>query len=172
VGDKGTGKTTISLHLARDGGTVLGEDQIMVHRSEQGTYLVAGGDDVMRLTSKTEAHFFPAWLDGGRVEVAGVPKREIRAGAHIACVPNGEHPLRRLFFPGIGDTFAIRPVSRVETVRRLAAPLLPINRFTSDEDRRDFLDFLAGISRQAECFSLTLTPDIAELRQLSEFLSC
>jgi hypothetical protein len=171
VGDKGTGKTTICLHLAHEGGTVLGEDQIMVRRSEQGIYLAAGGDDLMRLTAKTEAHFFPDPLAGPSVDVGGVAKKEIRARAHITYVPNGEYPLRRILFPEVGQTFAVRTVSRVETLRRLSAPLLPINRFTGDRDRRDFIDFLAGMTRQAECLSLTLTPDLSDLQQLSRFLA-
>lgn len=170
VGEKGAGKTTLSLHLAREGGVVLGEDQIMVRQTDGGEYLIAGGDDLMRMTAKTEAHFFATPPAGTSVEVAGVAKREIRARSHIRYEVNRELPLRRIFFPSVGDTFAIRPLNRVETLSRLAAPLLPINRFTSDEDRRRFLEFLAGMTRQAECFTLTLTSDLADLGNLSQFL--
>ena len=54
---------------------------------------------------------------------------------------------------------------------RLAAPLSVIHRFTSVRDRRDFIVFLAGMTRQAECFSLTLTSDLADLEKLTEFLA-
>jgi hypothetical protein len=170
VGDKGAGKTTICLHLARSGATVLGEDQIMVRRTPEGAFLAAGGDDLMRLTAKTEAHFFERPLDLPLVEVGGVRKKEIRARDHIAYLPNLERPLRRLFFPSIGGSFEIRPMGRREAVGRLAAPLLPVHRFASDRDRLDFLAFLAGLAEQVECFALTLTPDLADLRKLSEFL--
>jgi hypothetical protein len=170
VGDKGVGKTTTCLHLARAGGTVLGEDQIMVRRTSEGRYLVAGGDDVMRVTGKTEAHFFAGSLPAAAVEVAGVSKKEIRARDHIAYLPNSERSLERLFFPEVGQAFAIHPMARQQALGRLAGPLLPIHRFTSDDDRRDFIAFLAGVTRQAECFSLTLTPDLADLQKLSRFL--
>ncbi|MGE3518339.1 MAG: hypothetical protein AB7J63_05260 [Vicinamibacterales bacterium] len=173
VGEKGAGKTTLCLHLAREGGTVLGEDQIMVRRSDSAgvdEFLVAGGDDLMRMTAKTETHFFRESPDGPSVEVAGVTKREIRARSHIRYETNLERPVRRIFFPRVGDTFDVQPLDRVAALSRIAAPLLPINRFTSAEDRRGFLDMLAGMTRQAECFTLTLTPDLRDLRQLSRFL--
>ena len=142
----------------------------MVRRAEQGTYLVAGGDDVMRITAKTEAYFFPDALAVPAVHAGGLWKKEIRARAHISYVPNDEYPLRRIFFPAVARSFSIRTLTRAETLGRLSAPLLPIHRFTSDRDRHDFIDFLAGMTRQVECFSLTLTPDLADLRHLSKFL--
>lgn len=171
VGEKGAGKTTICLHLARAGGTVLGEDQIMVRRTAPDAYVVAGGDGRMRLTVKTEEHFFPEPLPEPALIVAGVSKKEIDAGQHVHCEPNLERPPRRLVFPELGQSFAIRTLSGREAVGRLAAPLLPIHRFTGNEDRRDFIAFLAGLTRQTECFALTLTPDLADLERLSEFLA-
>ncbi|HVT40170.1 MAG TPA: hypothetical protein VHE78_14110, partial [Gemmatimonadaceae bacterium] len=61
VGDKGAGKSTTCLALARAGGTVLGEDQVVLLKSRTG-YLVSGGDDRSRVTERTERHFFPAPL--------------------------------------------------------------------------------------------------------------
>jgi len=170
AGDKGSGKTTICLHLARAGGSVLGEDQIMVRRTASGPYLAAGGDDLMRVTAKTEAHFFAEPIAAPALDFAGTAKKEIRAASFITYLPNGEWPLRRIFFPEVRDRFAIRSLARRETLQRLAAPLLLINRFTSDTDRRDFIDFLAGLARQVEGFSLTLTPDLTDLYRLSCFL--
>jgi hypothetical protein len=75
-----------------------------------------------------------------------------------------------MFFPAVGTSFEVRPLSRLETVGRLAAPLLPIHRFADDGDRRGFLEFLSGAARQAECFALTLTPDLDDLQQLVQVL--
>jgi hypothetical protein len=171
VGDKGAGKTTICLHLARAGGTVLGEDQVMVRRTTSGKYLVAGGDGLMRVTAKTEAHFFPAPLDAPTIVLAGVPKKELDARDVIACEPHHEYPPRRIFFPEIGESFEIQRLTGREALGRLAAPLGAIHRFTSDQDRRNFLMFLAGMTRELDCFALTLTPEIDDLAALSEFLS-
>ncbi len=143
----------------------------MVRKTARDGYLAAGGDGLMRLTVKTEEHFFVEPLQAPAVVFAGAPKKEIQAGDLIACEPNRECPPRRLFFPEVGQSFAIRPLTGREALGRLAAPLSVIHRFTSDRDRRDFIVFLAGMTRQAECFSLTLTSDLADLEKLTEFLA-
>ncbi len=171
VGDKGAGKTTICLALARAGGTILGEDQIMVRRTHNGEFRVAGGDVVMRLTTKTEAFFFPGSLPVPTVMLAGMEKKEIQAHDYVTCMPNCEHSPRRVFFPEVGECFDIRPLTGREALGRLAAPLTPIHRFVDDLDRRDFLAFLVGLTRQAECFSLSLTPRLEDLEKLSGFLT-
>ena len=171
VGEKGAGKTTISLHLARHGGTVLAEDQVMIRRRDDDVYLAAGSDGLMRVTAKTEAHFFPHALAVTPVAIAGVAKKEIDAHDHVACMPHREHSLRRLFFPEVGRDFSVQRLSGREALVRLATPLTPINRFADDEDRRGFLQFLAGLTRQVESYRLTLSPNLADLQRLSEFLA-
>lgn len=170
IGDKGAGKTTISLHLARAGGAVLAEDQVVLRRTPAHAYLAAGSDGLMRLTEKTEAHFFPDRLAVAPIEVAGVAKKEIAAREHIRCEPHVEKPLRRLFFPTFGPTFAIERLAGRDPLARLAAPLLPIHRFTGDADRLQFIAFLTGVVAQTECYKLTVTSDIGDLSELSRFL--
>lgn len=170
VGDKGAGKTTISLHLAGAGGTVLAEDQVLLRRTSADGYVVAGGDGLMRLTEKTEAHFFPSRLAVAPIEVAGVAKKEIAAHEHIRCAPHVEKPLRRIFFPEFGPSFAIERLRGRDPLARLAAPLLPIHRFTDDTDRQRFIGFLTGLVAHTECYRLTVTSDIGDLHALSRFL--
>lgn len=170
IGDKGAGKTTISLHLARAGGVLLGEDQIMVRRRAAGDFVAAGGDGLMRVTARTERRFFPEPLNAPLVLLAGVRKKEIDADDHVPCALNEERSPTHLFFPAVADTFEVRPLSGRETLARLGAPLRPIHRFTGGEDRRDFLAFLAGLARQAEGFALTLSEDLDDLDRLVDFL--
>lgn len=170
LGDKGAGKTTVSLHLARAGGTVLGEDQIMVRRRSDSEYLVAGGDDLMRVTAKTEARFFAEPLDEPAVLLAGTRKKEIRAARYLPYALDQEWAATRLFFPSVGKAFDVRPITRREALARLAQPLLPIHRFSDADDRRDFLAFLVGWVRRLEAFELTLSEDLDELDRLADFL--
>lgn len=170
VGDKGAGKTTLSLHLARAGGVLLGEDQIMVRRREAGDHVVAGGDDMMRVTARTEARFFPEPLPEPVVLLAGVEKKEIAAASYLTCRLDEERPPERVFFPAVGEAFRIRPLGGREALARLAAPLRPIHRFTDAEDRREFLSFLARLVRQTESFELTLSEDLNDLDHLVAFL--
>jgi len=171
VGEKGAGKTTLSLYLGRAGGTILSEDQVMVHRTEDGSFTVAGGDDRMRLTAKTEAHFFESRLDITPTDYAGVPKKEVVVGEHFSSCPFEERRPSHLFFPQRGPRFEIRPLPRRRVVARLFEPLAPTYRFAGAQDRSDFLSFLAGFARQVECHDLILTSDLGDLAKLEKFLA-
>src|SRR5262249_39771862 len=56
LGDKGAGKSTLSVAIGRAGGTVLADDQLMLHAND--TVTISGVDGGLRLTAETERHFF------------------------------------------------------------------------------------------------------------------
>src|SRR5262245_46454957 len=57
IGDRGAGKTTTTIALSRAGGTVLGEDHLVLRRTADG-FLVSGCDERWRVDERTERHFF------------------------------------------------------------------------------------------------------------------
>src|SRR5206468_812619 len=60
LGDKGAGKSTLSVAIRRAGGTVLADDQLVLHVDD--TVTISGIDGGLRLTAETERHFFAAPL--------------------------------------------------------------------------------------------------------------
>jgi len=73
-GDNGSGKTTITLSLAKSGGTILGEDHIVITRKGESFY-ASGCDDIMRVTKQTEDFFFGQELSENIQDFAGVSKK-------------------------------------------------------------------------------------------------
>src|SRR5699024_9092648 len=70
IGDRGAGKTTTALALTRAGGTVLGEDHIILRRSGDG-FVVSGCDERWRVDARTERHFFDNPLPLEAADYAG-----------------------------------------------------------------------------------------------------
>jgi hypothetical protein len=169
VGDGGAGKTTICLSIAAAGGVVLGEDRILLRRTPNGA-LVSGCEDRLRLTAKTEHHFFPERLPGEAREVNGVLKKEIRASAVASSTPYRDFGADRLFFCRVGAEFRIRKLSRQEAVLRLIGEVKKVQRFVSAEDQRSCLFFLSDLAERLPAYSLELSEDLHDLDKLNEFL--
>lgn len=170
VGDKGAGKSTISLRLGRAGGVVLGEDHIMIRRQPDDGFAVSGCDPNMRLTAKTERHFFAEELDELPRDYAGVLKKEVKAGRFVDSRPYRDVAVGRLFFSRVGERFAVEPMPRARALIRLLKAVRDRHRFAGRRDMADFLDFFADFVESAECFDLTLSPDLDDLDRLVSFL--
>jgi hypothetical protein len=169
VGDKGAGKSTTCLALARAGGTVLGEDQVVLVKSRTG-YLVSGGDDRSRVTERTERHFFPAPLAAEARDFAGTMKKEIRMADFFRSEPFRDFPPRRLLFPKITGRFELRPLKAQPALLRMMAYNGHFQRFEGARDQAAFLDFLAGFIATVSCWELSLSDDLTELEVLAEKL--
>lgn len=169
VGDKGAGKSTTCLALARAGGTVLGEDQVVLWKSSAG-YRVSGGDERSRVTARTEQHFFAAPLAVPATDFAGTMKKEIRMRDYFRSEPFRDFPAHRLIFPRVTGRFALQRLKARPALLRMMAYTGHFHRFAGRQDQREFLDFLAGFIATVSCFELSLSDDLTELGALSEQL--
>ncbi len=170
VGEKGAGKSTISLFLGRAGGTILAEDHVFLHRTGQ-SFLVSGCDFTMRLTETTERHFFDAPLEIEPRLHAGVPKKEVDLrNLDISTRPFQDEPVRRVFFPRLGHRLARRRLSPAEGITRLLDFVHERHRL-ADEDSIDFLAFFRDLAAQAEMYDLELSSDLADLKLLAPWLT-
>ncbi len=169
VGEKGSGKSTTCLALARAGGTVLAEDSLVLRRSGGG-YLVSGGDERSRVTERTERHFFAEPLAVQARDFAGTMKKEIRMGDFFRSAPFQDFPAHRLLFPRVTGRFQLRPLKAQPALLRLMAYNGHFQRFEGARDQADFLDYLAGFIATVSCWELTLSDDLTELDLLAKQL--
>ncbi len=180
LGDKGAGKSTVCLQLARQGGTVLGEDHLILTRildrsSGRGSrapahFRVSGCDERSRLTSKTESHFFDEPLEGEVRDFAGTPKKEMQAGVLFDSLPYTDHPADLLFYSRVGDSFRVTELPRQLALLKLMQATGRLQRFVDPTDRSRFLDFLSSFVQTVRAFDLELSEDLGELHRLVEFL--
>lgn len=169
VGDKGAGKSTTCLALARAGGTVLGEDQVVLRRSRTG-YLVSGNDERSRVTERTEHHFFAEPLAVQARDFAGTMKKEIRMGDFFRSEPFQDFPAHRLLFPRVTGRFQLRRLRAQPALLRMMAYNGHFQRFEGGRDQADFLDFLAGFIATVSCWEIELSNELTELDTLAEKL--
>ena len=169
VGEKGAGKSTICLGLARAGGTVLGEDSVVLRRNGRG-FLVSGGDQRSRVTERTERHFFPESLAVPARDFAGTLKKEIRIGDFFSSRPFEDFPADRLLFPRVTGKHELRRLPARTALLRLMAFNGHFQRFAGRADQERFLDLLAGFNATVSAFELELSHDLNELEMLVEQL--
>ena len=169
MGDKGAGKSTTCLALARAGANVLGEDQLILRRLE-GRYLVSGGDERSRLTANSESHFFAEPLAVPARDFAGTMKKEIRMGDFFRSEPFRDFTPTRILFPSVTGSFELRPLRSQQALLRVMRSTAHFQRFQGPGDQADFLDFLAGFIATVSCWVLSLSHDLADLDQLAGML--
>ena len=169
VGEKGVGKSTICLRLARAGGTVLGEDNVVLRRTPPG-FLVSGGDQRSRVTAQTERHFFAEPLAVPARDFAGTMKKEIRLADFFNSRPFEDFPAHRLLFPRVTGRFQLRPLNPQSALLRLMAYNGHFQRFAGPADQVRFLDLLAGFIATVSAYELELSHDLNELDRLVEAL--
>jgi hypothetical protein len=169
LGDRGAGKSTVALRLARAGGTVLGEDHLIVRRSA-GAFAVSGCDERSRLDAKTERYFFDQPLPGEPVSFAGRLKKEIPAAAVFDSRPYHDYRADRLFFAQAGTSFSITPLPRRVALLKLMGAAGKLQRFVDAIDRVRFLGMLSDFIETVAPYDLVLSEDLSDLDQLVEFL--
>ena len=168
-GPKGAGKTTTCLHLGRNGGTVLAEDHVVL-RKGKGRFWVSGCDGLMRITERTEQHFFENPVPSPRVSIAGTLKKEFNMSAYFSCSQCEDMQVDRLFFTYVGKAFSARPIPAASAMARLQRGLEERYRFANPSDRRSFVSFLEAFTSSIESWELELSPDLDELPKLTAFL--
>jgi hypothetical protein len=170
LGDRGAGKSTISLRLARAGGAVLGEDHLILRRDGAG-FAVSGCDERSRLDAKTERHFFDRPLAAEPADFAGRLKKEMPAHQLFRSEPYTDRLPALLFFARPGGRFAIAPLSRRVALLKLMEAAGKLQRFVDPMDRGRFLALLSDFVATVEPYDLSLSEDIQELDRLAAFLT-
>jgi hypothetical protein len=165
LGDKGAGKSTLALAAGRAGGIVLADDQLVMRRRKGGIWL-SGVDGGLRLTERTERHFFQEPLDEEPRDFAGTPKKEIALGDHVRARPGVDARPHTLSFLRVGDRLAVHEITRHDATRRMLDTLLPQHRFGGAEDLRDFLALVRAFVSSVDTFELSLSPSLSDLEQL------
>jgi hypothetical protein len=169
VGDKGAGKSTLSLALGQAGGCVLAEDQIVVRRQPDGLW-VSGCDGNIRLTAESERHFLQTPLDVTPGDYAGVPKKEVPLASLVPSRPYEDRRATRLYFARVGHGLTLRPVSGGTAVARLLDAIAPAHGFADPADRLDLLRLVAEFVEPLTCADLELSPRLDEIGQLARLL--
>lgn len=169
LGDKGAGKTTSALRLARAGATVLGEDHVILRRAPGG-FRVSGCDERSRLDAKTEGYFFSEPLAVAPRDFAGLLKKEIPAREVFDSQPYTDHRPDRVFFSRVGTRFAITPLSRQAALLRLMRAAGKLQRFVDAGDYAGFVDMLSDFTHTVAAYELELSPELGELDRLVHFL--
>lgn len=169
AGERGVGKSTLSIALARAGAEILADDHVLA-RQAGGRTLVSGCHARMRVTARTEQHFLKGRLGRGAVDVGGLIKKEFPAHEFFAACPYQERAVDRWFFPRVGARFAVRPIGGGAALLRLMRITGPLLRFHDRADYDEFLSMLAGLVARVPCHELELSPRLEDLDRLVELL--
>lgn len=168
IGEKGAGKSTACLHLARAGAKLVSEDHILIRKAGPG-FLASGSESLGRVTPHTERHLFASPLPVPAEDFAGSVKKEFVLAEHFACAPAIDYPYRQIFFPRVADRFAIVRLSEMEAALRLLSNARQFFRFSNLTDCRPFFEFFLGMVAGRDCYDLSLTPRLNDLDELVSF---
>ena len=169
IGDRGAGKTTTALALSRAGGTVLGEDHLILRRSADG-FLVSGCDERWRVDERTERHFFDSPLPLEPADYAGRLKKEVAVRPGTGSQPFTDERPAQLFFMRAGSRFDITPIARGVTALRLMEAAGKLQRFVDADDRLRFLAMVSDFVATITPYALQRSDDLGDLDQLIDFL--
>jgi hypothetical protein len=164
LGDKGSGKSTLSLALARAGGTVLADDQLILHVSDAVDGVrISGVEGALRVTAETERHFFAEPLPYEPREFAGTMKKEVPLRELVSAAPGTDAEPTICYFPRVGHEFAIVPVNRAVALQRILETVTPLHRFVGPSDQLGFVRAITTFVGSVETFDLMLSPDLHDL---------
>jgi hypothetical protein len=169
LGDRGSGKSTVCLRLAKAGAQILSDDHIMLKRSNEGV-LVSGCDEIGRVTSKTEKELLNISLNKKPKRFNGVLKKEILLNKFFECAHYQDFLVNDIFFIHIDDIFQISPISKQQALINLIEKTKPFFRYNRIEDCSDYLIFFSELVNQTRVFDLTLTKNLKDLDKLLFFL--
>jgi len=169
VGEKGAGKTTLCLALARRGGVVLSDDHVLLRRRD-GQYVVSGCEQRSRVTAQTESFLFQQPLPIEPADFAGTLKKEFLVADHFRSTPFEDAPVRAMHFPHIGERLNSRRRSAMETTIDLLARTRKSYRPAGNGEVSALLDLWAGLAAAVPAYDLELTANLADLARLDAVL--
>lgn len=169
VGDRGAGKSTISLWLASQGGRILSDDHVILRRGGR-RFWVSGCEETSRVTPTTEAFVFPAPLAIEAQDFSGSWKKEFSVAKFFPSVPYRDFPVHQIFFSRVGTGFRATPMPKQRAALELIEKTRRSFRFADAADYAEFLDYWTALSASVPTFQLELSPDLGELRLLVRLL--
>lgn len=169
IGDKGAGKSTLSLTLGRAGWTLLADDDVLVRRVD-GRLVGSGCNETIRVTAATERHFFDTPLPIRPIFSGTELKKEMLATDIFRAAPYREVPVRGLFFTRVADRFGLVSMSGQQATLALLAFTRKSQRFSDAEDCDRYLRLLASLLDGVPAYRLELSPDLGDLNQLVDRL--
>lgn len=169
IGDRGSGKSTICMRLAKEGAAIISDDHIVFKRN-RARFLVSGCEEIGRVTRKTEDAIFGKRLNIKAGRYGGVLKKQILLADYFECAHFKDFQINDLFFSRIGDKFGIVPISKSEAVLGLIETTRPFFRFNRMEDYAEYLTYFSELTAKTHTYDLTLTRDLNDLDQLAVFL--
>ncbi len=170
VGEKGAGKTTLCLSLARRGATVLSDDHVLIRRRDK-DYVVSGCERLSRVTAPTEAFLFEQPLAVAAADCAGTPKKEFAVADYFRSAPFEDRPVHAVHFPRVGRELARRRRSAMETTVDLLARTRKSYRPGGPGDVAALLDFWSGLAAFATADDLELSADLDQLTRIDAVLA-
>ncbi|MBW1785937.1 MAG: hypothetical protein JRK53_04860 [Deltaproteobacteria bacterium] len=169
AGRRGTGKSTVSLALAKQGAVVLAEDHIIAYGADGGIQ-VSGCNARFRVMPDAEAYLFGNSLKAPVVDVGGVLKKEGNLYDHVKCAPNRAFRPDALCFNVLGSNLALRRIKPQEAVRRIMANTRDVQRFSGGEDFGRYLRLVSELAKALPVYELELSKELEELAELESCL--
>ena len=170
VGEKGAGKTTLCLSLARRGATVLSDDHVLVRRRGN-DYVVSGCERLSRVTAQTEAFLFERPLAVDAADFAGTTKKEFTVADHFRSAPFEDTPIHAIHFPRVGRGLASRRRSAMETTVDLLGRTRKSYRPKGPDDVAALLHFWSGLAACAPAYALELSAELEQLTRIDAVLA-
>lgn len=169
VGDRGAGKSSTCAYLAGRGALVLADDDVMIRRDGK-AFTVSGCDETMRIMVDAERRLF-GHLDAPALDFGGIPKKQITTADHFRIAPFADYPLKRIFFPRIGEAFVADRLPPSRVAMRLLHTMAPSNRFAGTLDHARALGYVTDLAARVPAYALTLTRDYGGLDRVFEHLA-
>lgn len=169
VGEKGAGKSTLSVGLARCGATVLADDHVLLERAAP-RYLVSGCEVLSRIAADTEAYVFETPLALAAQDFAGTMKKEFVLADHFSAKAHVAMPVAAIYFPYVGATLRVTPLPARQTAMDLLERTRRSFRPQSAVEVGTLLDFWVGLAASAPGFVLELEPDLRAIARLPGLL--
>lgn len=170
IGDKGAGKSSICIALARRGGNILADDDVIVWKTDDG-FVASGCDETLRMLDDTERHFFGRPPEGVMVMAENGVKKQIQVRNHFRSAPFRDFPIHALFFVRVGKAFVIRPATRLESLLRLMNETSRTHRVADRPDHQAYLAYLSQLVNGVPSYHLELSSDLSDLGRLAGFVS-
>jgi len=169
IGERGAGKSTICLKLAKEGAEIIAEDHTLIRRSKN-QFFAMGYEDLSRIAKKSEKYIFNAPIKYKIRRIGGFLKKEFPLKKFFSCKFYREFPVDFIFFMHTGKFFKLRKMPRQEAVIKLMKITNPLFRFYRPQDYDEYLDFFYSFMKKAGIFDLERSKDIRDLDKMGEIL--
>ncbi|MBI4404762.1 MAG: hypothetical protein HY537_11405 [Deltaproteobacteria bacterium] len=161
-GEKGTGKSTLSVALGKADAIVLADDHVLLKRGEN-VFTMSGTSSMARITEQTERHFFAQGLRAKLITVGGTKKKEFELSEQMRALPFQDVKVTHVFFPEVTGKYALYPLSQGAALfhwLRLTRHLLIHPEHSQEES---YMNFFSRLAVGIPAWRVELPADLAML---------